>query len=225
MTLKLIGSILSPFVRKARVFLAEKSVEYELEPLVPFMAPTSFTEISPLRRVPVLRDSSNGVSWALPDSSAICGYLEHKYPDPSLYPRSPADYGRALWFEEYADTEFSHTIGQQVFGPVVVQRLLGSEPDMQTAENTFHSALPSFFRYLESSIGSNQFLVGNAFGIADISVGVHFQNLNHAGFRLSHDSFPNLSAFVARVLSRPSFQACLSEETSFLRQQGFAPEG
>ncbi|MEL6257715.1 MAG: glutathione S-transferase family protein, partial [Pseudomonadota bacterium] len=127
MTLTLVGSILSPFVRKVRIVLAEKSVPYAHEDLIPFLAPDSFSEISPLRRIPVLIDPSVEPNWALPDSSAICSYLERRFPSPCMYPSKAVDLARALWIEEFADTEFSATIGQKIFRPMVVLPFMGGE--------------------------------------------------------------------------------------------------
>jgi len=59
----------SPLVRKVQVLLAE---------------------INPAKRIPVLRDRSvgaEGVLGTIPDSSAICAYLERKHPEPALYPK------------------------------------------------------------------------------------------------------------------------------------------
>ncbi|MEM9375959.1 MAG: glutathione S-transferase family protein [Pseudomonadota bacterium] len=221
MTLHLMGSVLSPFVRKARIVLEEKGIDYSLEPIVPFMAPDSFTDLSPLRRVPVLKDSEIGPDWALPDSSAICSYIERKYPMPALYPTAAADYGRALWFEEYADTEFSNIIGQGIFRPALVQVLLGEEPGLDQAERTFEETLPPYFGYLEGAIASRDFFIGEALSIADISIAVHFQNLRLAGFEIDAAEYPGLAAFVDRLLTRKSFSIRFDEEKAFLKQQGY----
>ena len=218
MQVELVGSVLSPFVRKARVVLEEKGVSYAHQDLVPFLAPASFSEISPLRRIPVLRDPAVDPKWTLADSSAICAYLERKYPSPALYPAEPALYGQALWFEEYADTDFSHTIGQKIFGPVVVQGMLGNQPDHAAVQRAVDEELPPYFDYFESKLGENEFFVGPGLSIADISVAVHLQNLLHAGFSLSKDKYPSLARFAAQVLSRKSFQKCRDEERKILQR-------
>ena len=46
----------SPFVRKVRVALAEKGLDYELEPVLPFGASAEFKKISPLGKIPVLQE-------------------------------------------------------------------------------------------------------------------------------------------------------------------------
>ena len=58
MTLIVYGSSLSPFVRKVRVVMAEKGLEYTLDPVSPFAPPPEFLEISPLKRIPAFRDNA-----------------------------------------------------------------------------------------------------------------------------------------------------------------------
>ncbi len=50
MSLTLYGAPLSPFVRKVRLLLAEKGLDYQLEAIAPFGQPAWYREISPLGR-------------------------------------------------------------------------------------------------------------------------------------------------------------------------------
>ena len=89
----------SPFVRKVQVLLAEKGVDFELEGVNIFSAPAWFAAINPAKRIPVLCDRSvgtEGVLGTIPDSAAICAYLERKHPERALYPKDAFAYGRAL---------------------------------------------------------------------------------------------------------------------------------
>lgn len=220
MTLTVYGASLSPFVRKVRVFLAEKNVAYTLEQVNIFPAPDWFVEISPLKRIPVLRDESIGPDATLPDSSAICGYLEKKHPAPALYPAEAFALGKALWYEEYADSDLAGAVGMGIFRPMIVNRLMGKEPDTATAEKTFHEKLPANFAWLEKEIGSKEFLAGDAFSIADISVATHFVNLAHAGYHPDAKAWPNLTRYLAAIHARPGFAACIAEETDLLKKFG-----
>lgn len=220
MTLTVYGASLSPFVRKVRVFLAEKGEAYTLEQVNIFPAPDWFLEISPLKRIPVLRDDSEGADATLPDSSAICGYLEKKFPSPALYPQDAFQYGKALWYEEYADSELAGNIGMGTFRPMIVNRMMGKEADRETADKTFNEKLPRFFAWLDKEIGTKDFLVGGAFGIADIAVGTQFVNLAHAGFRPDEKTWPNLTRYLAAIHARPGFAACIEEETALLKKFG-----
>ncbi|MGI9324810.1 MAG: glutathione S-transferase family protein, partial [Pseudomonadales bacterium] len=91
----------SPFVRKVLVTLQEKQLPWILEEVNVFDPPEWFLAMSPARRIPVLRDRSlvgDDANLTIADSSAICGYIERKVPNPALYPSRAIDYGRALWF-------------------------------------------------------------------------------------------------------------------------------
>ncbi|MDP1626600.1 glutathione S-transferase family protein [Parvibaculum sp.] len=220
MTLTVYGASLSPFVRKVRVFLAEKGQDYTLEQVNIFPPPDWFLEISPLKRIPVLRDDSVGANATLPDSSAICGYLEKKYPSPALYPQDPFAFGQALWYEEYADSDLAGNVGMGTFRPMIVNRMMGKEADTATAEKTMTEKLPRNFAYLEKEIGTKTFLCGHTFGLADIAVATHFVNLAHAGFKPDAAAYPNLTRYLAAILARPSFAACIEEETALLKKFG-----
>ena len=81
MSLILYGAPLSPFVRKVDAILREKGAEFELESVNIMPMPDWFKEISPARRIPVLRDLSvgkEGPVGTIPDSSAICAYVVSK---------------------------------------------------------------------------------------------------------------------------------------------------
>jgi glutathione S-transferase len=80
--IRIVGSYLSPYVRKVLVCLHIKRVPYEIDPIVPFYGDEKFTVVSPLRRVPVFIDGD----MTLADSTVICEYLEEKYPSSRLFP-------------------------------------------------------------------------------------------------------------------------------------------
>ncbi len=209
----------SPFVRKAQVLLAEKGLAYDFEMASPFPAPDWFVEISPAKRIPVLRDRSVGTEGAagtIPDSSAICAYLERKYPQPALYPRGDFDYGRALWLEEYADTELAGRVGLGLFRPLVMAKMFGKQPDVERARKTLREDLPPIFDYLEASIAGHQFLLAETFSIADIAVASQFVNFHHAGAKLDASKWPSLAGYIERVHARPSFAECIEAERQFM---------
>lgn len=213
MTLTVLGVAPSPFVRKVRVVLAEKGAAYDLENVNIFPVPDWFAEISPLKRIPVLRDESRPAPNTIPDSSAICLYAERAFPNPPLYPAEPFECGRAGWFEEYADTEIANAVGMGVFRPVALAALMGKEPDRAAAENAIAERLVPVFDYLEGEIGQDTFLVGDALSIADIAVATQFVNLRHAGYAPDAEKWPSLSAYLGRMHARDSFAAVIAEET------------
>jgi glutathione S-transferase len=218
MGLIIYGASLSPFVRKTRVFMAEKGLDYTLEQVNIFPPPDWFKEISPLGRIPVVKDEETGA--VLPDSSVICAYLEKKHPSPALYPADLKAYARALWFEEYGDSELAGNVGMGMFRPMVVNKLMGKESDRATAEKTLNEKLPKYFAYLNGEIGGKDYLAGDAFSIADIAIGTQFVNLAHTGYSVDAGQYPDLVRYLKGVHARPSFAACITEESGFVKKLG-----
>jgi len=218
MALIVYGGSVSPFVRKVRVMLAEKGVPYTLEQVNPFMPPPEFLAISPLKRIPVLRDTDRPEPNTLPDSSIICDYLEHKYPTPALYPSDAFERAKALWYEEYADSVVASNIGTGLFFERVVKKMMRGQTDEAVCQKTLTEKLPPLFDHLEHEVGSKQFLAGGAFSIADIAVGTMFVNFEHAGEKLDSKRWPKLAAYIERIHARSSFKALLDEERPLVQR-------
>ena len=222
MSLVLYGIPLSPFVRKVDVCLREKGVEFELESVSIMPMPDWFKEISPARRIPVLRDTSVGQEGALgtiPDSSAICAYLERIHPETPLYPSDPFEYARALWYEEYCDTELIAQIGPGIFRAIQFPRFSGDEPDLDKARHVWREKLPPLFDYLEGEIGDREFLAGDQLSIADISLACHMVQLDLVAGLPSAEKWPSLVAFVERMKARPSFGPALEICRKIVKQE------
>lgn len=115
-----VGSYLSPYVRKVLVCLDLKGVPYEIDPIVPFFGNDDFARLSPVRRVPLLLDGD----LARPDSTVICEYLEDRHPEPPLLPKAPAERARARWLEEYADTRMGEVFIWRLFNELVIRRFV-----------------------------------------------------------------------------------------------------
>jgi glutathione S-transferase len=219
MALIVYGGSISPFVRKVRVMLAEKGLAYSLEPVNPFQPPPDYVEISPLKRIPAFRDTDlPEPNNHLADSSIICDYLEHKYPTPPLYPSDPYQRARALWFEEYADSQVASNLVRPLFFERVVKKMLRTQTDESICEAALRDHLPAIGAYLEKELGDNHFMVGNMFSIADIAVGTMFVNVAHAGEAVDASRWPGLADYVGRLHARPSFKALIEEETPFVRK-------
>ena len=214
MSLKLLGGSVSPFVRKVRVVLAEKGLDYEHEQVNPFAGPPGWREISPLGRIPAFQDDGRTIN----DSSVICAYLEKRFPTPALYPSDPYDYARAAWIEEYMDGGVVPLVGPKVFFPLVLQPLFsgGKAPSAEAealAVKTFEEDAAPMFAYLEKELGDRDYFVGNQLTIADITVAATLVNARHAGFAPARKKFPKLRAFLDRMWSRPSLKKLIEEDT------------
>lgn len=208
------GANASPFVRKVRVALAEKGLDYELRPLLPFNVSAEYKKISPLGKIPALEDDGR----ALSDSSVICAYLERKHPDPSLYPSDPYEHGRALWFEEYGDSALAQNVsGALFFQTIVAPRFLQRPTDQAVIDKALTQDIPPLFDYLEGQLQAREVIAGTRFSIGDIGICTHFVNMQHAGYQVDAGPWPKLARYVAHVLARPSFAALIEEEAPLFR--------
>ncbi|HXC53866.1 MAG TPA: glutathione S-transferase family protein [Rhizomicrobium sp.] len=218
MALIVYGGAVSPFVRKVRVALVEKGVPYTLEQVSPFNPPPEFLAISPLKRIPVLRDTDHAEPNTLPDSSIICDYIEHKFPAPALYPADAFERAKALWYEEYADSTLAPNIGTGLFFERIVKKMMRGQTDEAVCQRTLAEKLPPLFAHLEIEVADKQFLAGAMFSIADISVCTMLVNFAHCGESIDAARWPRLAAYAQRILARPSFQALIDEETPLIKR-------
>jgi glutathione S-transferase len=154
----------------------------------------------------------------LPDSSIICDYLEHKFPNPPLYPKDAFQRARALWYEEYADSIVASTIGPGLFFERVVKKMMKQQTDEENCRRTLHEKLPPILDHLEVEIGDKEYLVGGVFTIADITVGTMFVNFQHAGEAVDATRWPKLAAYVKRIHARPSFAGMIAKETPLVQR-------
>jgi len=210
------GVILSPFVRKVRVVMEEKGLDYEINPVLPFQLGDDFLELHPLKKIPVYEEAG----YILPDSSCIALYLERKQPEPPLYPTETRDYGTALFLEEYADTHVVAVLSTPFIQRVVNQRMMKLESKEDLVQEVLTERIPPVFDWLEERTPEAGYIVGGEFSIADLSVVAPFVNLHHADERVDAARWPRLAAYVDRVLARPSFSKLVDEEDALLKAAG-----
>ncbi len=205
--IRIIGSFVSPYVRKVLAALNLKGLAYEVDPITPFYGNDEFARLSPLRRIPVLIDGD----FSACDSSVICGYLDETYPGHSLFPANSKDRARARWFEEYADTRLGDLFIWSLFYQKIVRPLVWGEPgDEARIAKSLNEDIPAALDYLERELPANSFLFGDI-GVADIAIATFFRNGAYAGFHTDAARWPRTAAFVDRTLGHE----CLSELLRF----------
>lgn len=206
--LRLYGAPLSPFVRKVRLCLLEKGLDYELEMVNPFRQPDWFVELNPLRRVPALRHGE----LVLADSSVICQYLEDLHPAPSLYGAGAPERARVRWLEKYCDYELAPHCTFAVFFQRLIRPTLGQPCEEALVVRALDEQLPPHFDYLESTLGEAEWFVGEQPTVADIALACQLVNMRHGGEQLDPARWPRLAAHLRRVCQRPGVAAILEAE-------------
>jgi glutathione S-transferase len=200
--MKIIGSFVSPYVRKVLVCLDLKGLDYEVDPITPFFGNDEFRRLSPLCRIPVLIDEG----LVLTDSTVIAEFLDEQFPDPPLLPKEPKERARARWLEEFADTRLGDVIIWGLFYPKMVHPRVWNEPgDQARIDKTLATDLPEALDYLEEQLPAHGYLFGDI-GLADIAIASFFRNGSYAGFVPDAARWPKTSSFVELVLRHPAFQ-------------------
>lgn len=201
------GAILSPFVRKVLMFAGEKGVTVEQRPGGMGQGGDEFAEASPFGKMPALRDpgaGEDGGDYLLADSSAICAYIDARHPDNPLIPVEPRQRGRAIWFDEFADTLLMGAGARIFFNRIVAPHFLNREGDLAAADKAEAEELPPLLHWLDAQLAGRDFLIGEALSLADISVAVMFNNLRHASAALDAGRYPELMRWYGAISARPS---------------------
>ncbi|HEY6964622.1 MAG TPA: glutathione S-transferase family protein [Erythrobacter sp.] len=199
------GSPISPFVRKVAAVCIEKGLPYEIEAVNIFDPPAWFTEISPMKRIPVLRDRSvaqEGVAGTIPDSSAICAYLEKKCDTPAVYPELPLALAEALFIEEFADTSLAMAGGLGIFRPIFFAITKGEAPDLDKARETWAKQMPRLFDVLETRLRGQKYFGGYSYSIADITVACVLMQITLVA-EMPLERWPGLAANFAAMKALP----------------------
>jgi glutathione S-transferase len=206
--LRIIGSYVSPYVRKVLASMNLKGLNYEVDPITPFFGNDEFRRLSPLCRIPVLIDGDFSVS----DSSVICAYLDEAFPGHALYPSDPKHRAQARWLEEYADTRLGDLFIWNLFYQKIVHPLVwGEAGDQKRIDKAVNEDIPAALDYLEGELPRDGFLFGEI-GVADISIASFFRNGAYAGFETDAGRWPRTAAFVERTLAHPCIAALLPLE-------------
>ncbi|HYM86012.1 MAG TPA: glutathione S-transferase family protein [Pseudoxanthomonas sp.] len=209
----LIGNYISPYVRKVLVCMELKGLTYTIDPIAPFVGNERFSELSPLRRIPVLIDGDRVIN----DSSVICQYLDERHPQPPLYPADIGDRAQARWLEEYCDSWLGDVVIWGMFYQIGVKRFLfGEQADEAIVARAREEQLPQTLDYLESLLPADGFLFG-MLSMADISIASFFRNAAFVRYTVDPQRWPRTAAFLQRLLALPAFAKLATFEERMLR--------
>lgn len=209
MSLTVFGAPLSPFVRKVRLCLLEKGMEYQLEMVMPFTPPDWYLQLNPLGRIPAFKDAD----VTLADSSVICQYLDEAYQDRlPLYGDNAPQRGQVRWLEKYADYELAPLTTFGIFRNRILKPSAGHPCNEESVQAALNEKLPPHLDYLERQLGQQDYFVGDRLTMADIAIASQLLNMEHGGERLDPARWPALAAHYERMKARESFASILPGE-------------
>lgn len=204
--MKLLGSMTSPFVRKVRVVMVEKKLEFEFVLEDVWAADTKIQEFNPLGKVPCLVTDDGG---SLYDSRVIVEYLDTLSPVGRLLPQGNRDRTATKCWEAIGDGVLDAGVS------IVVE---GRRPEHLRSEdwvNRQRKKIISALNAMERGVSPNHFCMGVNFSLADVSVGCA---LGFLDFRMPdlnwRENHPNLAALYERLMARPSFATTVPKLTA-----------
>lgn len=197
--MKLYGSPTSPYVRKARVLIAEKKLRVEFVNEDPWPEGSTIPSRNPLGKVPALEIE---VGNYLFESALVVHYLDH-VDGKTITPKDAAGYWQAQWWQ---------ALGNGIIDAAVARVLEMRRPEDKQMPDKLEREAARIQRAValaEQRFGGGTFLVGNRFTLADLIMGVAMQ---YVDFRYPHDwraHAPKLGEWHQNVAQRRSFQDTL----------------
>ena len=197
--MKLIGSLTSPYVRKVRVVMAEKKLDYQLD-LEDVWGNDKMLKSNPLGKVPCLVLPGGE---AIFDSRVIVEYLDTRSPVSRLIPEGTRERVEVRTWEALADG---------ILDAAILARLEQTWPG-RTAEQRSQawtdrqlSRVNASLAAISKGVGEKPWCSGIHLSLADIAVGCA---LGYLDFRFAHiewrDAHPNLAKLSEKLNARASF--------------------
>jgi glutathione S-transferase len=198
--MKLIGSLASPYVRKVRIVMAEKKLDYQLVLEDVWAADSQIFDSNPLGKVPCLVMEGGE---ALFDSRVIVEYLDTLSPVGKLIPGLGRERAEVKTWEALADGLMDAALlarMENVWPHRTPEQRSQAWIDRQLGK--IHQAL----RAMSRGLGDKPFCAGIHFSLADVAVGCALAYLDfrfpQLDWRADH---PNLQRLLEKLAQRPSF--------------------
>ena len=198
--MKIIGSATSPYVRKVRIVMAEKKLDYQLVMDDVWAADSTIMASNPLGKVPCLVMEGGEAVF---DSRVIVEYLDTLSPVGKLIPSQ----GR-----ERAEVKTWEALGDGLVDAAILARLETTwagrtseqRSDAWTARQL--SKITATLKAMSTGLGDKPFCSGIHLSLSDIAVGcaLAYLDLRFADidWRKAH---PNLAKLQEKLMLRPSF--------------------
>lgn len=198
--INIIGSPISPYVKKILTLLNMKGVPFAVDPITPFFGDDRFSKLSPLRRIPVFIDGD----IVLNDSSVIAQYIEEVWPSPPALGADPLTRARARWLEEYSDSRIGDAFIWKGFAKMIVAPMVfKTTADNEEFKRHCETDVAEVMEFLESNAPDEKFFCG-AFGLADISIAAMFRNMRYVGWSPDAERWPKTAQWLDRAEREPS---------------------
>lgn len=210
--LTLVSHALCPYVQRAAIVLAEKSLPFERREIDLARKPDWFLRISPLGKTPVLLVGDTPVF----ESAVICEYLDEAH-EPRLHPAPALARARHRAWMEFG-SGLLNLIGAFYSAP--------DEAALQARAAEIHQRL----KQLEAVLGAGPYFAGPHFGLVDAVFGPvfrYFEVFDTLGDFGIWQGLPRIQAWRQALAVRPSVASAVHADypqrlQAFLRARGSA---
>ena len=198
--MKLIGSNTSPYVRKVRIVMAEKKLDYQFVEEDVWVASTKMAESNPLGKVPCLVMEGGEAVF---DSRVIVEYLDTLSPVGKLIPSQGRERAEVKTWEALADGLLDAAILVRLeatwSGRTEAQR---SQPWIDRQIGKIHTALKA----MSTGLADKAFCSGIHFSLSDVATGCALGYLDlRFGAIAWRETYPNLAKLQEKLVLRASF--------------------
>ena len=198
--MKLIGSNTSPYVRKVRIVMAEKKLDYQFVEEDVWAFGTTISESNPLGKVPCLVMEGGEAVF---DSRVIVEYLDTLSPVGKLIPALGRERAEVKTWEALADGLLDASILARLeatwSGRTEAQR---SQAWIDRQTGRIHATLKS----MSTGLADKPFCSGIHFSLSDVAVGCALGYLDLRFPSIAwRENYPNLAKLQEKLLLRPSF--------------------
>ena len=198
--MKLIGSLTSPYVRKVRIVMAEKKIDYQYVLEDVWAADTRIQDANPLGKVPCLVMEGGEAVF---DSRVIVEYLDTLSPVGKLIPASGRERVEVRTWEALADG---------IVDAAILARMERTWPGRSEAQRSQAwidrqtSRITTALAAMAKGLGDKPYCMGVHLTLADIAVGCA---LGYLAFRFPaiawREAHPNLARLADKLATRASF--------------------
>ncbi len=198
--MKLIGSATSPYVRKVRIVMAEKKLDFQFILEDVWAANTTITASNPLGKVPCLVMEGGEAVF---DSRVIVEYLDTLSPVGKLIPTQGRERAEVKTWEALADGLVDAAILARLeatwSGRSAKQR---SEAWIDRQMGKIEATLKA----MSTGLGDKAFCSGIHFSLSDVAVGCALGYLDLRFTQVKwRELYPNLTKLQDKLMQRPSF--------------------
>ena len=198
---------LSPFARKIRVVLKEKSLDFTMKVEKTWERRPEFLALNPAGEVPVLIEPDGTV---LADAGAIAEFLDEVYRDKLVIGVNAQDRAEVRRLSQWFDCKLNREVTEPLVSEKMMKRFLGLGEPNSAAIRAGKANLGYHLDYITFLVERRRWLAGDHFSLADISAAAHLSVLDYLA-DVPWEAHEPAKEWYARIKSRPSFRPLLAD--------------